>query len=211
MCKHRLSPIFGVVFIFLFSCNWEATWHGVVYPNKTNLRDSIEIGKYDSLCECGAAAIVVLERLGSLQKGDYECGRNCKRNKNLPTLWDCKDTTRANIPLDLAKSYFPRDSSINAIQKFYIRNIFKIYNPDFLTYPGMLKYWYVQIKVSLDIQVSRKMSQYVRARSQFVEAVTFLGVTSAYPPPTLSMGPTAFKVYFNGLAEDMGMPLRLEN
>ena len=63
----------------LFGCSEE--WEGFVYPNRNNLLVDIPIGTFKSLQECRAAAQAMLERLGALERGDYECGLNCKRRE----------------------------------------------------------------------------------------------------------------------------------
>ena len=55
---------------------WQMTaqyrWIGIVYPDKTNLSQSIQIGKFASLERCRAASIATIRK--AYPNGDYECG-----------------------------------------------------------------------------------------------------------------------------------------
>lgn len=63
----------------LAGCSSE--WTGYVYPNKHNLADSQSIGNFTSLESCRYAALQALSNLpGGRERGDYECGENCKGN-----------------------------------------------------------------------------------------------------------------------------------
>lgn len=63
--------------LLLSGCHNEPDeWSGFVYPNKTDLTDSANIGVYDSLEACRSAAGATLNEKGSTN-GDYECGLNC--------------------------------------------------------------------------------------------------------------------------------------
>lgn len=53
-------------------------WEGFVYPNRNDLTNHIGIGSYKSLEECRASALQALGKVSSLERGDYECGLNCK-------------------------------------------------------------------------------------------------------------------------------------
>ncbi len=80
-----------VVSTLLFGCSEE--WEGFVYPNRGNLLVDIPIGTFKSLQECRAAAQARLEQLGALERGDYECGLNCKRRED-SRLAICERTER---------------------------------------------------------------------------------------------------------------------
>jgi hypothetical protein len=69
------------------------TWEGFVYPNRSNLRNSHSVGTFRSLDDCRAAARALLANLNALDRGDYECGRNCD-NGSRHGVKVCKETVR---------------------------------------------------------------------------------------------------------------------
>ena len=69
-------------------------WEGFVYPDKNDLTNHIGIGSYTSLEECRASARSALAKVSSLERGDYECGLNCKPDGGPGGLKICEDTLR---------------------------------------------------------------------------------------------------------------------
>ena len=69
----------------LIGCSKD-NWDGYVYPDKNNLSDHIYVGRFDSLEACRDASVEKLRSINALNKGDYECGRNCKNGV-------CKETS----------------------------------------------------------------------------------------------------------------------
>ena len=69
-------------------------WEGFVYPNKTDLTTHRNIGHFSSLEDCRAAARGVLAELKAVDRGDYECGKNCDDGSQLGGIKVCKETRR---------------------------------------------------------------------------------------------------------------------
>lgn len=208
--------IFKLIFIFLFvftlmGCDKRDTWHGVVYPDRDNLGDALQIGSFGTLQECGIAAVKTLDRLHALERGDYECGKNCRKDSTSPSLLNCEETMKANIPVDLARLLYPRDNISQALEKVFIQKIYRSYNPEYLTYPGMLKAWFVRKAVSFKVPISKSLALFAEAQAKFVDNVACLGMVSDSVVPTTEMSPTEFEVDFDGLAKEKGLSLKLSN
>ena len=69
-------------------------WEGFVYPDKSDLTRHRNLGEFSSLDECRAAARRVLSALNALQRGDYECGKNCDDGAKFGGVKVCKETLR---------------------------------------------------------------------------------------------------------------------
>ena len=69
-------------------------WEGFVYPNKNDLTIHLSIGHHETLEECRAAVIAALQQMKSVTRGDYECGLNCKANKDLGGIKVCDETVK---------------------------------------------------------------------------------------------------------------------
>ena len=68
-----------VVILVIFSlkkCN--ASWTGIVYPDRSILSNFKNIGEFKSLDECRNEAIYFLRRISAQYSGDFECGLNCQ-------------------------------------------------------------------------------------------------------------------------------------
>lgn len=89
--KNRIVSIVTVA-LFLGACSQD--WEGFVYPNKRDLASHIGVGHYKSLEECRAASIAALNKVSSVERGDYECGLNCKADGGLSGLKVCEETLR---------------------------------------------------------------------------------------------------------------------
>lgn len=85
---------FTIVSSLILSGCLKDEWEGFVYPNKNNLSEHINIGSYDSLEECRASAINVLNKISSSSLGDYECGLNCKSKSGMDGIKVCEETSR---------------------------------------------------------------------------------------------------------------------
>jgi len=79
--------------IVLCACSNDQ-WEGFVYPNKNNLRVHRNIGVYESLESCRAAAWDMLSRISSIENGDYECGLNCEYRSDMGDIKVCEKTER---------------------------------------------------------------------------------------------------------------------
>ncbi len=208
--------IFKLIFIFLFvftlmGCDKRDTWHGVVYPDRDNLGDALQIGSFDTLRECGIAAIKALDRLHTLEGGDYECGKNCRKESTSPSLLNCEETTKANLPIELVRALYPRDNISRALENVFIHEIYRSYNPEYLTYPGMLKAWFARKAISFKVPISKNLTLFADAQAKFVDNVVCLGMVSDNVVPTMEMSPIEFEVYFDGLAKTKGLSLKLSN
>lgn len=82
--------------LVLLSCSGcgSNSWEGFVYPNKNDLTQHRSLGSFPSLEACRAAARRYLADLGSRERGDYECGKNCKDSSSLRGTRVCDETLR---------------------------------------------------------------------------------------------------------------------
>lgn len=81
-------------FVAAYLLNWwpfEEEWQGYVYPNRNDLTIDKYAGTYNTLEDCRAASLALLRSVSSLERGDYECGLNCKPEGMLNI---CEDTKR---------------------------------------------------------------------------------------------------------------------
>jgi hypothetical protein len=69
-------------------------WLATVYPNKSNLLNHRNLGEFPTLEECRAAAQQYLRDTGASERGDYECGRNCRRETEPVEIYFCEETLR---------------------------------------------------------------------------------------------------------------------
>ena len=86
----RKVGVVSLIAIILTGCGKD--WEGFVYPNKNDLTSHVGIGHYKTLEECRAAAIAALQQISSVERGDYECGLNCKESKDLYGIKVCEET-----------------------------------------------------------------------------------------------------------------------
>ena len=70
------------------------SWEGFVYPNRGDLTTYRSAGTFSSLEECRRAAVALLARLHALDRGDYECGRNCDDGSRHGGVKICRETVR---------------------------------------------------------------------------------------------------------------------
>ena len=87
----RIILLIAAILIAFNSCSSD-TWEGIVYPNSDNLTKYHSVGVYNSLEECLDACISELDRIDALNRGEYECGKNCKRHPSDPELRICEET-----------------------------------------------------------------------------------------------------------------------
>ena len=193
--------------LLISSCSPTESWNGIVYPDKNDLSSSIKLGAFENLNECGVRSLIVLDRLGSLRRGDYECGKNCTPEKTTPSSLVCEETTKANIAVTSIP--YNRGSFQSAVEANCISRVHKHYKSEYLTYPGMMKAWYIKKTGAIGIKPSENQGQYIKGYNYFNEAVNCLASSSDGVVPTLSMGPTEFEVYFDGLAESKKLHYRL--
>jgi hypothetical protein len=69
-------------------------WLGIAYPNKHEITTHLTSGVYQTLEECRAATLRLLQGVSSIQAGDYECGLNCEVKAGLSDLYICERTER---------------------------------------------------------------------------------------------------------------------
>jgi hypothetical protein len=67
-------------------------WTGFVYPDKNNLYTDITLGHFDSLEQCRASALKVIQLAEWETESDYECGLNCEVTGSKPYI--CGDTAK---------------------------------------------------------------------------------------------------------------------
>lgn len=89
---HRLLPI--LLLAALPACDIFHRWDALVYTNKFDLGSSIDIGTFDSLEACRAAALAKMEELKVGQMGGYICGENCLVKSGFSNVRMCARTAR---------------------------------------------------------------------------------------------------------------------
>ncbi len=87
----KTKIIYLLLLIATFLACTQDRWEGFVYPNQNNLTNHVYVGEYNNLEDCRDAALAKLEELGALNRGDYECGKNCRSEPGL-TVRICEET-----------------------------------------------------------------------------------------------------------------------
>ena len=69
-------------------------WRASVYPSGTSLGGVRDLGEFPTLDECRVAALQYLSDIGASDRGDYECGKNCRADTTVAgtTLYICEET-----------------------------------------------------------------------------------------------------------------------
>ncbi|MDH5523923.1 MAG: hypothetical protein OEY01_08010 [Desulfobulbaceae bacterium] len=85
--------IFSAILMLMMTGCGSEQWSGVVYPDKKNILIQKNAGTFQSLEECKTGAMALLETLGALDTGFYECGKNCKNTFEMV----CEEKMRGNL------------------------------------------------------------------------------------------------------------------
>jgi len=88
-----MKKILLTLSLVLILCGCSDNWQATVYPNKNNLKAYKHLGTYSSLGECRRACLVYLEDINASNKGDYECGKNCKYDSGYD-MYICEETLK---------------------------------------------------------------------------------------------------------------------
>jgi len=91
----------ATIFLALTACE-RHLWEGMVYPKTGQPPYDVAIGHFASLEECRAAALAILAKIRAEPGAtpDYECGRDCRVQKEPPPppgmapMRICKETAR---------------------------------------------------------------------------------------------------------------------
>ena len=89
----KMNRMLLIQVLLLFLCGCGDSWQATVYPNKNNLKDYKHLGEFTSIDECRRSCLGYLEDIHSLNKGDYECGKNCKYNSG-DDMYVCEETLK---------------------------------------------------------------------------------------------------------------------
>lgn len=81
-----------ILMLFIAGCGADQ-WSGSVYPDKKNILIQKNAGTFESLEECKTGSMALLETLGALEKGYYECGKNCTNTYEMA----CEEKMRGNM------------------------------------------------------------------------------------------------------------------
>ncbi|OOZ42008.1 hypothetical protein BOW53_01330 [Solemya pervernicosa gill symbiont] len=79
--------------LLLSGCNNDQ-WHGFVYTDRYDLSNYAYVGNYETLKECRIEVVLKMKASNRLRGGDYECGFNCKRDKNGKMAPICESSSR---------------------------------------------------------------------------------------------------------------------
>jgi hypothetical protein len=71
-------------------------WRASVYPTGWALGGVRDLGEFATLEDCRRRALQYLSDLGASDRGDYECGKNCRADASVggTTLYICDETSR---------------------------------------------------------------------------------------------------------------------
>jgi len=90
----RIGISFSLILLLAFTgCSSNERWDGNVYPDKEKMLINHNSGEFNTLEECEAASLEMLKSLNGLQKGYYECGKNCAPGS---LHIDCDENIRGN-------------------------------------------------------------------------------------------------------------------
>ena len=87
----KLENILIILSLILLTACSSEKWDGFIYPDQNNLTQYKHIGTFLTLEECRSRAVAELNVISSIDKGDYECGLNCRVNDH--GLYICKKTS----------------------------------------------------------------------------------------------------------------------
>ena len=94
MIKNVLLVTLSALFLSgCFTDRGPDVWTAWIYPDKANVKRSLEMGPFSSLEQCRTASKNKLASLNLEQRGDYKCGLRCGFNEGLNTLI-CEKTTK---------------------------------------------------------------------------------------------------------------------
>lgn len=88
-----MKKIFLTLSLALFLSGCSDNWQATVYPNKNNLKVYKNLGTFSSLEECRSACLEYLEEIHASNRGDYECGKNCKYDSGYD-MYICEETLK---------------------------------------------------------------------------------------------------------------------
>jgi len=83
--------IFATIYFLFFN---KETWEGFYYPDEADLTKHIQSPKFKTIDECRSwvnSQVFIYNPSG--EGFDYECGKNCRFNKDYQ-LYICKETIR---------------------------------------------------------------------------------------------------------------------
>lgn len=90
--RNLLIIVSTMVMLVVSGCGSDQ-WSGAVYPDRKNILIQKSAGNFDTLEECKTGAMALLESLDALDKGYYECGKNCTNTFEMA----CEEKMRGNI------------------------------------------------------------------------------------------------------------------
>ena len=82
--------LFITILLSVLGCSNEH-WDGYVYPEKGNSLVHYHVGRFNRLDECREASLTMLKAKHALQRGYYECGKNCKSDSGY-YIRSCEET-----------------------------------------------------------------------------------------------------------------------
>jgi len=88
-----LAAVTAILLGGCFTERGEEVWTSWVYPDKANIKRSMEVGQFPTLELCREASLAKLKSLNLSQRGDYKCGLRCGYNEGLKSLI-CEKTAK---------------------------------------------------------------------------------------------------------------------
>lgn len=93
--KIRSTALWFFLAVGCSGCDMFDRWDAIVYPNRANRSESLDIGTFGSLEACRAAALAKLEELNiHAEIGGYVCGKNCMVQDGFSKLGMCSETAQ---------------------------------------------------------------------------------------------------------------------
>ena len=83
-----------VLAVNLSGCNIFNRWDALVYTNKFDRSNSLDIGTFETLEDCRAAAKAKMAELKIGELGGYICGENCLVKWGFGNMRMCERTAR---------------------------------------------------------------------------------------------------------------------
>ena len=95
-----MQRVVTILFVIMVAggsgCSKAERWDGFIYPDRHNLLIRRSSGSFKSLEVCQGTSMAMLESLEAVDKGYYECGKNCDSTSSYYGM-TCEEMVRGNL------------------------------------------------------------------------------------------------------------------